>query len=453
MKGRSLFLRFFLASAATLFVVWFGVLLWEAYVVQARFEQVQAAETKGWTRQIVASVGNRRLSAEDVRATVQRIEAARNRLFTETGFFKPRWRLQVWRDGSLVYGSEAALPNADSHWSVWTERDPASGVTVRLAQEFVIAWTFALAGSSHQFAPLLYCFPFLLLTSWLTIRYGMQPLNAIVAQIRRRSAADLSPLPVPVHRELAPLVHSTNELMDRLGHRLRREQEFLGDAAHQLKTPLAIVQSNAELLVDAREPALAAAARDGLREGVADAVHVVHQLLALVRSEAQGDADPLETLDLAEVVRKRLALAVGMALPRRIDLAFDAPECCPARVRRAGVTALIDNLVSNAIKYSPDGGRIDVGLTLTDEDILLSVADEGPGIAPSLRGKVFERFYRAPDQEQGGSGLGLAIVERAAANNMASVRLRDGPRGRGLMVQVLFQASLVCDTSMPSASA
>jgi len=450
---RSLFLRFFLASAATMVAVWLGVLLWEAYVVQARFEQVQAAETKGWTRQILASVGNRHLDTGELRATIERIEAARDRLFTDTGFFKPRWQLQVWRDGALVYGADDALPSADAHWSVWTERDAASGVTVRLAQEFVIAWTFALAGSSHQFAPLLYCFPFLLLTTWLTIRYGMRPLNAISAQIRQRSAADLSPLPVPTHGELAPLVQSTNELMERLGHRLRREQEFLGDAAHQLKTPLAIVQSNAELLVDAKEPALATAARDGLREGVADAVHVVHQLLALARSETQGDADPLDTLDLAELVRKRLALAVGMALPRNIELEFDAPECVPARVRRASMTALVDNLVSNAIKYSPDGGRVEVALRMTGQGILLEVADEGPGITPALRAKVFERFFRVPDQEQGGSGLGLAIVERAAASNLASVRLADGPRGRGLAVQVLIQASLACATRMPSASA
>ncbi|MGZ5201388.1 MAG: sensor histidine kinase [Telluria sp.] len=440
--GRSLFRRFFLAFAATMFVVWVGVLLWEADAVQTRFEKVQAAETRGWTRQILAAVQNPRLTDAEMRDTIGRIEATRDRLFTDTGFIQPRWQLRVWRHGVLIHATDTAPAKgaapADGRWSVWTESDPGSGVTVRLAQEFVIAWTFALSGTSHQFAPLLYSFPFLLLTAWLTIRYGLRPLNSVVAQIQHRCAADLSPLPMPVHRELAPLVDSTNQLMAHLAQRLRREQEFLVDAAHQLKTPLAIVQSNADLLVDARDPVVADAARHGLRDGVADAAHVVHQLLALARSGAQTGAGPLEAVDLAELVRNRLGLAARLAMARNIDVEFDGPECCVARLRRASLAALIDNLVDNAIKYSPDGGRVEVRLARQGNGIELVIADEGPGIPPSMRGKVFERFFRLPDQDQAGSGLGLAIVEQAAASNLASVSLREGLQGRGLMAVVLF---------------
>jgi signal transduction histidine kinase len=311
-------------------------------------------------------------------------------------------------------------------------------VTIRLAQELVIAWTFGFADTSHQFAPLLYCFPFLLMTAWFSIRYGLRPLNAVVAQIERRSAANLSPLRAPAHRELAPLVDSTNRLMDDLSGRLKREQEFLVDAAHQLKTPLAVVRLNAELIADANDAATAAVALAGLREGVNDAAHVVHQLLALARSGAHALNEPLAQLDLAELVRGRLALAAPIALMRNIEIEFEGPERCQLALRRNSVAALIDNLAGNAVKYSPDGGRVQIRLAQGALATQLSIADQGPGIPSPMRRQVFERFFRMPDQDQPGSGLGLAIVERAAAHNHASVSLHDAIGGRGLLAVVEF---------------
>lgn len=440
-RERSLFLRFFGGFAITMGLVWLGVLAWQATAVQARFDRVQAAETRGWTRQVLAAVRVSATRPDELRDTVRRIEDARRQLFVDNGFARPPWRLEVRRGSALLYASDdEAVPEgvgARGDWTTWTETDPGTGLSVRLSQRPLIAWSFALAGIPRQLAPLLYSFPFLLLPAWLTVRRGLRPVRDLVAQIEARSEHDLAPLAPAGYRELSPLVRSTNHLMSRLAARLQREQEFLADAAHQIKTPLAIIEANAETLAEARDAARRGAARQGLREGVADAVHVTHQLLALARSGA-GEGGALRSLDAADLVRRRLAQADGVACPRGIDLEFAGPESCTLSADPEGLVALVDNLVDNAIKHSPPGGTVRVRLQRDDGHVLMRVDDAGPGIPPELRPRVFERFYRVPGQDVAGSGLGLSIVERVALRHQASVSLEDGPGGRGLSVVVRF---------------
>jgi len=229
-----------------------------------------------------------------------------------------------------------------------------------------------------------------------------------------------------------------NRLMQRLTERVERDKEFLTDAAHELKTPLSVIQANAHLLLNHRDnPARLQEADHGLRQGVARATHTVHQLLALERARHDAEAGAAQQVDLVHLLRERLAHAAPLAIQRNVELELDAPDECPLVLHRESVVALLDNLVGNAVKYSPDGGRVRVSLTAGPAP-LLAICDEGPGIAPELRTKVFERFYRIPGQTQAGSGLGLAIAERAALRNGASVALLDGEAGRGLLVQVRF---------------
>ena len=442
-RERSLFVRFFAGFALTMFLVWLAVLAWEATTVQGQFDRAQRAETRGWARQILAAVRVSAQRPDELRDTVRRIEAARHELFVENGFPEPPWHLEVWRRKELLHASrDADAPldvEAGPDWTTWTETDPDAGVTVRVAQRNLIIWSFALAAIPRQLAPLFWCFPFLLLPAWLTIRYGLRPVKSIVAQIEQRSEHLLSPLAPTLYRELSPLVRSTNHLMARLQARLQREQEFLADAAHQIKTPLAVIQANAELLADARDPAILGAAQAGLQEGVVDAAHVTHQLLALARSGADS-GETARCLDFADLVRRRLAQAVGVALVRQVEIEFDGPDACPMRVFCGSMTALLDNLVDNAIKYSPKGGTVRVGLRREPDFVELSVQDQGRGIPADMRCKVFERFFRIPGQDEVGSGLGLAIVERAALRHGGRVALDDGPGGTGLLVIVRFEA-------------
>jgi two-component system sensor histidine kinase QseC len=275
--------------------------------------------------------------------------------------------------------------------------------------------------------------------AWFIVRRGLRPLQEMVAAIEQRSGSALHPLPPSGYRELTPLAASVNRLMQRLTERVERDKEFLTDAAHELKTPLSVIQANAHLLLNHRDnPARQQEAGQGLRQGVARATHTVHQLLALERARHDSEAGALQPLDLAHLLRERLAHAAPLAMQRDVELELDTPDRCTLPLHRESIVALLDNIVGNAIKYSPDGGRVRVSLEARGAPPLLAILDEGPGIAPELRAKVFERFYRIPGQLQAGSGLGLAIAERAARRNGANIELHDGDGGRGLRVQVRF---------------
>jgi signal transduction histidine kinase len=226
--------------------------------------------------------------------------------------------------------------------------------------------------------------------------------------------------------------------MERLTERLEREQEFLVDAAHELKTPLSIIQINADTLTTTRAAQRVEQAGEGLRAGVQRATHTVHQLLALARSGGDRDHTSLAPRDLVELVADRLALAGQIAATRGIEIELQAPERCLLPMHLESMASLIDNLVSNAVKYSPPGGRVAIGIAELDGRVALSVADQGPGIPADMLRKVFERFFRLPDQDQAGSGLGLAIAERAAARNQGTIRLDSRDDGPGLRVLVVF---------------
>jgi signal transduction histidine kinase len=281
------------------------------------------------------------------------------------------------------------------------------------------------------------------------VKVGLRPLNSIVKDIEERSASDFSPLADSPYSELSPLVHSVNRLMERLTERLECEQEFLADAAHELKTPLAVIQINADSLVNSRDPQRIDAAADGLQHGVQRATHTVHQVLALARSSTDREHAELQELNLVELVRDRLALAAHAAWQRSIEIELQSPEHCVLPLHRESMALLIDNLISNAVKYSPDRTRVAVCITADESGTTLTVTDEGPGIPLDMRKKVFERFFRLPGQDQVGSGLGLAIAERAAAHNHAAIRLDNGTEGVGLVAVVHFPNAATNTATQP----
>lgn len=153
--------------------------------------------------------------------------------------------------------------------------------------------------------------------------------------------------------------------------------------------------------------------------------------------QRRGD-ECAQPIDPRQLLSERLAHAAPLAIQRAVEIELDADAPCVMPLHRESIAAMLDNLIDNAIKYSPDGGRIAVALEDADGGHRLEISDQGPGIAPELRGKVFERFYRIPGQEQAGSGLGLAIAERAAARNGARIALEDGAAGCGLRMIVTF---------------
>ncbi|ELX12407.1 sensor histidin kinase [Janthinobacterium sp. HH01] len=447
---RSLFRRLLGGFLAVIMPVWLavvGMAIYENTVLQARHT---AAENRGWTRQILLNLRSVARDPAEVARVATEVEALRADMLREVDYWPKPVMLQVWLHGQRVYRSAPELPGGrplpapgdpapGADWSTSTATDAASGVVVRRDAMHDTNWLLTSSGAAYYLTPLLYSLPFLVLPAWIMVRRGLRPVKAMVADIERRSGSDLQPLPPSGYRELAPLAASVNGLMQRLTQRLERDREFLSDAAHELKTPLAVIRANAHLLLNHRHhPGRLEDADQGLRQGVARATHTVHQLLALERTRsdaANGEAQPI---DLRQLLRERLAHAAPLAIQRAVEIELDAEAPCVMPLHRESIVAMLDNLIDNAIKYSPDSGKIAVTLEGADGGYRLAIVDQGPGIAPELRGKVFERFYRIPGQEQAGSGLGLAIAERAAARNGARIALEEGGAGRGLRVIVSF---------------
>lgn len=453
----SLFGRLMLAFLAVMLIIWLATLartVYETRVTQKRMAQI---ENRGWAEQIMLNMRSLDAQPEQMPRVGEQIEQLRRRMFTSMGFEVPRVHVQVWKGEQLVFGAQPGLPLArpgpgqssplGEDWvsSVVTDRD----LTVRRHAQVKGGWIFSTSGVAYYLTPLLYSFPFLLLPAWLLVRVGLRPLRSMVREIEGRSSADLSPLAISPYAELAPLPLAINDLIERLTQRLDAEKTFLADAAHELKTPLSVIQMNAHLLVSRLPPGTDAArlheASHGLQQGVARAAHTVHQLLSLERVASDSSQRPLQEIDLVRCLRERLAAAAIIAWQRGVELELLSSDSCRLPLDRESVEALIDNLLDNAIKYSPPQGRVLVSLSATADGYRCTVQDQGPGIDVSLRGKVFERFYRVQGQIQSGSGLGLAIAERAAARNHARIGIDDGAGGVGVRLVIDFRRTSAGD--------
>lgn len=453
---RSLFRRLLGGFLVVMLVIWLGVVglaVYETTVLNARHT---AAENRGWARQVLLNLRSVAHDRAEAARVARQVETLRNEMLREVDYWPKPTLLQVWLHGERIYQSERGLPDGlaapgpdgpalGRDWSTTTVRDAASGLVVRRDAMHDTSWLLTGSGAAYYVAPLVYSLPFLLLPAWLIVRRGLRPLQDMVAIIEQRTDSDLQPLPPSSYRELSPLAASVNRLMQRLMERVERDKEFLSDAAHELKTPLSVIQANAHLLLNHHDSQTRLQeAGQGLRHGVARATHTVHQLLALERARHDvGDGGSMP-LDLVRLLRERLAQAAPLAMQRSIELELDAPPACVMLLHRESIVALLDNLIGNAVKYSPEGGRVLVSLQVrSGAGPELVVCDEGPGIVPELRARVFERFYRIPGQLVAGSGLGLAIAERAAQRNGAGITLHDGAEGRGLRVRVGFGEACV----------
>lgn len=281
---------------------------------------------------------------------------------------------------------------------------------------------------------------------WLGVGRGLRPLNQLSAKVAARTEDDPTPLDkAGLPNEVEPLVESINQYIGRLRRMQESRRRFFTDAAHQLKTPLAVIQAESELALreTLNEPARLHLTR--LNGAVRQAAKGVQQLLSLSRLDNDiqdaGILSPLLRLD-------KLARSVTLdwspvARARNIDLGFEHEGEIEVMGNRELLAELCSNLVDNAIRYAGDGSVITVRVAPTDDGVLLQVTDNGPGIPSHEREAVFERFYRAQtEQYVEGSGLGLAIVREIARVHHARISLDDA-HGGGLIVSVIFPRAAI----------
>ncbi len=280
--------------------------------------------------------------------------------------------------------------------------------------------------------------PVAVLLVWLALARGISPLNELQQRIRRRDSDDLSPIDErEAPEEVSPLVRAINDLLARLDQSIRSQKKFIADAAHQLKTPLAGLHTQAELVqrgLEEEHPDTRQIKRSLQQISLSShrAAHMVNQLLALARAENKKHHAGSEAVNLAQLARETVQDFVPRAMEKRIDLGYEGPESGPQpTLSVAGhsilLRELIRNLVDNALLYTPVGGTVTVRVT---EDpfgqvVVLQVEDSGPGISAADREHVFQPFFRSLDTGVDGSGLGLAIVREIASQHGVEVELED----------------------------
>jgi two-component system OmpR family sensor kinase len=363
--------------------------------------------------------------------------------------------VQVWTlDGELVYESRphASLPNfatigfatvgtSSGQWRVYGTESLTK--VVQIAQPMSVRRQQAAQLAVRTLTPFALLMPLLGLIVWLAVGHALQPLQRLAKAVKARRVNELEPLSDErLPEEVRPLVGSLNDLLGSLTAALDRERAFMADAAHELRTPLTALHLQLGALARAATEGERTAAMGKLSEGVQRAIRLVEQLLALARQEPR--AEPVRTqFALDELAREVVAELVPLADARRIDLGMSETQAVLVRGERDAVATLVRNLVDNAVRYTPAGGRVDVSVERSaamPAQALVRVTDDGPGIAPEERGRVFDRFYRRPGTVAPGSGLGMAIVKAIAEAHGAAVVLDSGESGRGLSVTVSFPA-------------
>jgi len=282
-----------------------------------------------------------------------------------------------------------------------------------------------------------------LLIAWIAVYFGLKPLIQIRRQIEARSARELRPLDVnSVPTEVRPLVDALNLLFEMLTGATQAQSRFVADTAHQLRTPIAGLLGSLEVLM--REPAAAPlqSRLASLYEGLATLSHSANQLLALARADSSAtNTDGFRKTDLKAVVERIVERNVDRAVECGLDL---GAECTPASVEANArlLDDLLGNLMDNALKYTPSGGRVTVRCGYEAGHAYLEVEDDGPGIPESERPRVLERFYRIPGSAVGGCGLGLAIVNEIARQHAARLLIDSGAEGLGARIRLTFNPGL-----------
>lgn len=328
-------------------------------------------------------------------------------------------------------------PKGDSdRWRLLWLNSPDGRFRIVVGQEWEYGHDMALGMVTGQLVPWLVTLPILMLLMALMVGRELRPLREVAAGLRRRAPDDASQLDAQqVPTEVRPLVDALNALFARINTMLLRERRFTSDAAHELRSPLAALRVQTEVVQLAGDDTqMRDHAVSNLTIGIDRATRLVDQLLTLSRLDSFSDLNDLESVDWRQLVMTALAELDHTAHAAGITLRYEQQgEPSDLVGQRLLLSLLVRNLLDNAVRYTPIGGTVTVTLTARQ----LQVEDDGPGVTEQHLARLGERFYRPPGQEQTGSGLGLSIVQLIASLHGLRVNFANRPAG-GFIVTVTF---------------
>ncbi|GLK88490.1 sensor histidine kinase [Pseudomonas turukhanskensis] len=297
----------------------------------------------------------------------------------------------------------------------------------------------------HTLIPNLIGIVLLAILVWLAIGWGLKPLQNMAQVIRARHAESLEPLQlVPLPKELEPMQAAINRLLSQIEHSIQRERRFIGDAAHEMRTPLAILRIHVQNALEATDESQRDAALQFLLGGVDRLSRVVNQLLIMARVEPETARHNWQPMEIDSVVRQTLAELTPWTLGKGLDLSLDvAPGQYTLRSDAEAIGIALQNLVTNAANFSPPAGEVTVVLSRRDTGYRICVRDHGPGVNEEKVERLFERFYSCDNPN--GAGLGLSIVQTIANRLGGSIELVNHSDG-GLVATLFIPHSSASNT-------
>lgn len=331
-------------------------------------------------------------------------------------------------------------------------RTRSDGSRFAVAQPTAVRDETARDVAVRTLLPIAALIPCLMLVTALVIAHSLRPMVRLAGDLDSRPADDMTPLPLSgMPSELHPFIGSINGLLARMRLLMDQQRRFVADAAHELRTPITALSLQAENLDSVALPKRARARVAALKQGMHRTKHLLEQLLALARHEAMPTRPaetPLAALD--RVVKEVVADLLPEATERDIDLGFALVEPLAVCSEPAMLAAIIRNLVDNALRFTPRGGTVDIGVYREGGSAILQVEDTGPGIASTDMDKIFEPFYRGSRPEGEGTGLGLSIVKRIVDSLGGGIALENiaGAGRSGLRVTVQLPIAAIPDSSL-----
>ncbi|MGF6753803.1 ATP-binding protein [Paraburkholderia sp. GAS334] len=325
-------------------------------------------------------------------------------------------------------------------WHTFTLRGTAPGHSVRVFEPANTRSDLVSGVARRIGGPIVIALPVLALFVWFSIGLSLAPLKTLSKAIRARDIHKLEPIDMGgAPTEVRPLVDAINHVLSRLQNSIERERAFTADAAHELKTPLAAIKVQAQVALGESDPVLQRLAMERVVQGVDRSARLAQQLLLLARLDEREkvSTSPLE----AGVVARDAVLANEQnALQKNMTVALTGDLHAEITAEPVLIGILLDNLIDNSIKYGRSGGAIEVVVRRDARHVLLTVRDDGPGVAHADLANLTNRFFRATGNEASGSGLGLSIVARIVEHFDARLTFGAGIGNRGLATEIAFPA-------------
>lgn len=358
--------------------------------------------------------------------------------------------IQIWTEGdkrvyqSRTYSmlpqqaalgySNVTLNNGD--WRIYAVKTDKR--LIQVAQKMDIRRDQALSLALSAVWPIIPISLLLLAVVWWVVTSALAPVNRIGRELAARRADSLAPVSDrDVPQEIARLVAELNSLLGRVGQALQSQQQFVADAAHELRSPLTALKLQVQTLARAKDETARTQAIGRLLGGVDRAARLVEQLLALARQDPLGEPFEPVLVSLPACIEQALADVAPLAASRGITLRHNAVDRLEVLGDADSLRIMVRNLLDNAVRYTPEHGEVQIDLATAAGMAVLTLQDSGSGIPEPERVRVFDRFYRVAGTRQGGSGLGLAIVKAIVDRHKGTVTLIEAALG-GLAVRILL---------------